>query len=625
MSILSSRLPHGAVSVCLVSATFLAHAQSSPEVVLSPTVVTATRVEQPLGDVLPSLTLITRHDIQRSQARSLADLLAGEAGFEFGRNGGPGTVTSFFLRGANSTNLVVMVDGVRAQVDGWGSLAGVDVPLQSIDRIEILRGNAAALYGEAAIGGVIQIFTRRFGAQPGGYAEVSVGSYHTREASAGYTGRSGRLSYRIDAGTSRSRGFSAMNPLTTNVNPDDDGSTSRQVLGKLEYALGEGRSVGMQWRSEAIDTEYDRSGSRTNTHELRRQLDSLNLYGTARLTPQWTTRLDMHRGRIETRDFRNGLPNLGAFDSSVLAGDSTSLRWFNTWSLGDHVWNFGLDANDEDFSANATSSGYVATRRMTGYFAGWNHTVGDWTFQANLRCDDMRVARRGTGVTGEWSENSWLLGTGYRLTDAWRLTASASTGFRAPSAGELASNANLQPETHRSAEAGISHDSPNGSVRLVAFRTRTTDAIFYPPWPQPPVNIGRVENEGVELSGRYRWGRQSLRASLVSQDPWNVSDNSRLARRARLYGSLEVARTLHEGAEAGIRWQASGDRLDSTFTGAVLPGYSVVSLFASYRMTPVWTLRLKMDNVFDREYELVRGYQTAGRSVFATLTYQPRP
>jgi vitamin B12 transporter len=153
----------------------------------NPVVISATRVEQPLSEVLSSVSVISRQEIARSQASSLADLLQGEAGFEFGRTGGPGATTSFFLRGQSSTNLVILVDGVRSQVDAYGNLQLTDIPLQQIEKVEIMRGNASALYGDAAIGGVINIFTRK-SQTPGAYGQVSVGSNKTTQVHAGYSG-----------------------------------------------------------------------------------------------------------------------------------------------------------------------------------------------------------------------------------------------------------------------------------------------------------------------------------------------------------------------------------------------------------------------------------------------------
>jgi len=150
---------------------------------VNPVVVSASRIEQPLSQVLSSVSVITRADIDKSQAATLADLLQGEAGFEFGRNGGPGTTTSFFLRGQDSINTVVLIDGVRAQVDQIGAIQMTDFPLHQIERVEILKGNVSALYGNGAIGGVINVITRENKGSPKAYGSASLGSYSTQKLS----------------------------------------------------------------------------------------------------------------------------------------------------------------------------------------------------------------------------------------------------------------------------------------------------------------------------------------------------------------------------------------------------------------------------------------------------------
>ena len=212
-----------ALACSFVFTTEFAHADAGA-LALPQVMVTATRVEQPLADVLSSVSVITRADIERSQAQSLADLLQGEAGFEFARNGGPGAVTSFFLRGQNSINSVIVVDGVRSSVDQIGSLLVIDIPLQQIERIEILRGNASALYGDAAVGGVISITTLTGKGKAQAYGSVGLGTSNTRQLQAGYAGVFEGVRLNLNLGQSASDGFSAIDSgKKVNANPDKDG------------------------------------------------------------------------------------------------------------------------------------------------------------------------------------------------------------------------------------------------------------------------------------------------------------------------------------------------------------------------------------------------------------------
>jgi vitamin B12 transporter len=205
---------------------------------VNPVVVSATRMEQPLSEVLSSVSVITRQDIEKSQAPTLVDLLQGESGVEYGRNGGPGSQTSIFLRGQESKSLVVLVDGVRTQTDGGGFLTVTDMPLSQIERIEILRGNAGALYGDAAIGGVINIYTRQGKGSPKAYGSIGYGSKNTSDLNVGFGGSNVGYNFDMNAGVKSSKGFTAMDPALSNrVNADRDGYSSQYFGAKLSKKL----------------------------------------------------------------------------------------------------------------------------------------------------------------------------------------------------------------------------------------------------------------------------------------------------------------------------------------------------------------------------------------------------
>lgn len=622
MTVCTARLRTCGALTVLASAALAAHANGVVVASLAPTVVTATRVEQPLADVLPSVTVLTRDDIERSQAATLADLLQGEAGFEFSRNGGAGTVTSFFLRGAASTNLIILIDGVRAPVDGYGNLPAIDLPLDVVERIELLRGNAGALYGEAAVGGVLQIFTRAPG-RDATSAKVTAGSRGTMAAHAGLSRQAGDWSFRLDAGATTTNGFSALNPVQeTAANPDRDGMRNRYVAARAEYALASGWQAGLQLRAQDVSVDFDDPyGVPSDRNVYERTSSTVAAYLKGRPAQPWTTRVDVAHYRLIARDLLNGRPNRGDYSSGRMAGDGDSLRWFNTWQWSEQVGlTFGADLAQEAYSADALWSGYDARRQLRGVFVGGSYQQGPWGLQANLRRDTVDVEDRGaSGAEGRWSETTWLLGAGYRLTPAWRLTATLATGFRAPTVGELSYNGSLEPETYRSAEAGLSYEAGPVRGRAVLFSTRSRNTVDWSVW--PPANLGQIRNRGLELSADVRWGTDRWRGSLVRQNPVDAASGAVLARRAKVYGALEWLHPVGS-AELGVQLRASGKRRD---VGTDLPGYATVGLSYARPLSSDWTLRIRLDNVFDRGYQLAYGYNTPGRSVLATLTYAPKP
>jgi len=593
---------------------------------LNPVVVSATRIEQPLSEVLSSVSVITRQDIEKSQAPSLADLLQGEAGFEFGRNGGPGSTTSFFLRGQNSINVVLLIDGVRSQVDGIGALQVTDMPLAQIERIEILRGNASALYGDAAVGGVISVWTRQGKGEPAAYGSVTLGSRNTYGIHAGMGGTVNDLSFNVQGGRSGSDGFSAMNPLmNARVNPDNDGYSKEYVSAKLDKKVNADFNMGLRLQSTRAKADFD-SGSSfsgdkpSDINVLKSHNDQAAFYARKAITDHWVSALDFAHSSLGYENTKNGI----LLNDGTLKGTQDALRWFNTvQARTQSSFIFGIDKSIDHYSASG-SYGYGMRREGMGYFAGLTEKMDRWTFQANARRDQIQLSRTDDyGTVGSVQNiNSGLLGLGYALTPSWRLTATVSTGFRAPTAYEVSTNTQVKSENYASKEVGVSYVAGDALARLVYFQTDTRDAIDYDK-NYRAVNIGQTDNKGLEASLRSQWMGNNIKVSMVNQDPRNVTLGMPQARRAKTYGSFDISRPL-AGYDIGAKLYASGERKDSPYSSTLLGGYAVWSFYASRKIDERWTARLRLENAFDKSYQLASGYNTPGRGLFATLQYSPR-
>ncbi len=589
---------------------------------INPVVVSATRMEQPLSEVLSSVSVITRQDIDKSQAVTLADLLQGEAGFEFGRNGGPGTVTSFFLRGQESKNVVVLIDGVRSQADGNGSLTLTDVPLSQIERVEVLRGNAGALYGEAAIGGVINVITRAGKGTPKAYGAATLGSRKTTDLNAGYGGRVEDTSFDFNAGTSGTAGFSAMSSdKNASVNPDRDAYRNQYVAGKIDQKIDATSRAGVRASTKNSVVDYDNGyGTKTETNQFQIKTDSVGAYVNKRLTDNWMTNFDVSSSNFSYDDLKNGLEAA----SGYYTGHQDVFRWSNIYALNSSTnLSFGLDQSNEKYQQRST---YDAKRDTAGYFVGLTSKLDRWNFQANARRDTLTVdnTKSSGAVKKDFSDNTHLLGLGYQLTPEWRLTSTASTGFRAPAANDLIGtygNPNLLPETHRSQEVGGVYNIEKTLFRAVYFQTQTQDTIAYDSSYRPQ-NTGETRNKGYEFTARADLFGSSVKGALIFQDPWNVTTNSLPGRRAKQYGSFDISRLI-SGYEVGAKFVGSSDR--SNFGGqADLAGYTTWAFYASRKIDTDWTGRVKLENAFNRNYELAGGYNTPSRGIYATLQYQPK-
>jgi vitamin B12 transporter len=591
---------------------------------INPVVVSATRMEQPLSQVLSSVSVITRQDIEKAQVATLADLLQGEAGFEFGRNGGPGTVTSFFLRGQNSANVALMIDGVRVQPDSIGSLTQTDLPLSQIERIEVLRGGAGALYGDAAIGGVINVYTRKGKGKMTPYGSVSYGTYNTRDMSVGYGGELDGKSLDLNAGATKSDGFSSMNKLqNVNTDPADNGYSKSNASLRFENQLSQKLRLGVRVSTATSTTSYDKND--VNAYSLKTTNETHSIYARMQVNEAWFSTLDLAQADLKYEDLKNGNPySANSFTSSYLNGKQNAIRWGNIYEFSKaHKASFGIDVLKDDYDTSG-NHGYIINRNTKGYFGGLTSVFDDLTLQANVRRDqiDIDYTAYGSLSNAAIGATSTLLGAGFQLNSAWKLTGTTSTGFRAPTAYDISTNALVKQEEFKSEEAGVVYSDLDTYARLVYFKTTTQSAIGYDT-NYAAVNIGETRVDGVEANVRTNWRGHHIKLSLVKQDPWSVTDHESLGRRARHFGSADISRPWM-GYEVGARLYAAGERKDSHYNTHMLAGYATWAFYASRKIDNAWSARVKLENAFDRQYQLAYGYNTPGRGIYASLQYQPK-
>ena len=596
---------------------------------LQAVVVSAMRVEEPLADVLSSLTVITRIEIERSQAQTLADLLQGEAGFEFGRNGGPGAVTSVFMRGQDSINTAIFVDGIRAPVDQIGSLLVIDIPIQQIERIEILRGNASALYGDAAVGGVISITTRTGDGAARAYGSISLGSRNTREMLAGYAGESDGYKLNFNVGSAASDSFSAINILQKPLaNPDSDGYKNDFASFRLDKRIDTNLLLGLRIKASVASSDYDESsGLASDRHELKKETGNFGAYVRRTISTDWVSTLDVSVSHLRYEDSKNGVlyaAGDSSYKNGIAIGNQRELRWSNNYQLAANTLvNFGIDSSLATYNGKGDNA-YAMRKTGLGYYAGLTQSLGKLTVQGNVRNDKLVTKNTASGVTGrsDQSATSALLGLGYRLDEQLKLTGSLSTGFRAPTAYEVAATPSVKPEFHHSKEIGLVYVRGVSYARAVYFETRTDDAITSND-DGTYSNVGRTENKGMEAVLQTQLQGNRMRLSLVSQDPKNLTTGLALARRARNYGTVDVSRLVGD-FELGTKIYGAGQRKNSQYDSVMLGGYSVWSFYASKSIDKEWMVRARVENAFDRKYQLAHSYNTPGVGAFVTLQYQPK-
>lgn len=608
-------------ALALATAWSTASAQACVEPVHASILVTATRSPQAASEVLSDHLIISADDIARSGAGSVVDLLQQQRAIEVARNGGPGTASSVFIRGADSKQNVVLVDGVRIGSSTTGAANWSALPLANIDRIEVVYGPLATTYGADAIGGVVQLFTKRGTGAPRVSAAAGAGSNAARRAELGVAGASGgphSVSYALFGARERERGFSATKPGNFSYNPDNDGYNRDSTSGQLVFAPAQGHELGLLFLHSRLDAQYDAGASLYDARTLQ-DVGTTALFSAHRISAAWRMRLQAAQADDKS-----------ATDSSAsVSGKSRiqtrqrSFSWQNDIAVGRDLLQVVFERRDEDVVSSSTPA-LTTGRNTDSLAASYSLRRGSHIAAASARNDDS--SQYGSTATG-------ALAYGYRIAPALRIDASAGTSFRAPTFNELyfpgygvASN---KPEHGRNVEAGLHFDDGKMKASAIFFRNRITDLLVTST--RCPVeldthssgcayNVNRATILGLSLAASARWGDLTLRSSLDVQDPRDDTSGKALARRARRHASFAVDYSF--GAlDTGAALQLSGKRYDDAANRNALGGYGLLTLSGSYRFAPDWSVFLNWNNATDKQYELARNYATAGSQVFAGLRY----
>jgi len=604
------------ITAALVAAAAPFALAQSPE---DAVVVTATRLPQARSQTLQSVKIITAEDIAQSGQQTVVEVLQSFGGVEIASTGGFGQQSSVFMRGANSGHTLVLVDGMRIGSVTLGTTAFENIPLNQIERIEVVPGQLSGLYGSDAIGGVIQIFTKSGKYAPATSVTAGVGTYGTGSVSGGVNRTVGNTDFSLNLGYLESKGFGATKPTAPfgQHNPDRDGYQNANVSGKIAHRLDARNELGLTVFQSDGRTHFD---SGPTTDDLNHQtLSAFSLYSSNQITDSW-------QSLVRAGESRDKSTTTGAFPS-FFGTRQPQFTWQNNIKLGPGTAIAGV----EYLAQHVTSDSAFAQNHRTikSAFTGYAGTYEKHDWQANIRRDGN--SQFGNHTTG-------LLGYAYRLTSELRLRVGAGSAFKAPTFNDLYAidptfffipNPDLRPERSRSKEAGLNYQAGTSRFSAAYFENRISDLVVLVTDPvtfvSTPQNLNRARIKGMELGYQSFFGGLQANAQLTLQDPVDEETGKLLPRRAREYGSVAV------GNIAG-RWRfgtevtASGARFDSADEdpSKKMHGYALVNLTASYTLSQEWFLRARWNNVFNREYELAQNFNTPGSNVFVALQYQPR-
>lgn len=617
-SLLAARRPLLALSALALAAS--AHAQNKLDTVVT----TATRSPQRLSEVLADLTVITRADIERQAAASVADLLRNNGCGEMVRNGSAASTTSIFLRGADSRHTLVLVDGVRMDSQSTGGASWQGLPLSQIERIEVLKGPASAIYGSDAVGGVVQIFTRKGGAKTSVDLGIALGNLGTRKIDGGLFGSAGVFDYALTLAGERSDGFNATvdYPGSFSYIPDRDGWRKHNASARVGAQLTEGQRVDGVVIKSHTNGQYDASKSKPLVDDHTKQdTDAARLSWTAQWAPALQTQLSYGESRDRYETDPSPYLTITHVKNLALTGSYKIAK-------GQQVNFQGERIQDELENSGLVTAG-VGKRHRNAAGLGYLFSAGAFSLQAHARHDrDSQFGKVNTGT----------LLAGYEVAPGLRLVGSIGNAFRAPTLyqqgtvyGPDLSKPGVKPldaEHGHNIEFGLKYGVGDTEVSATAYRNRVSNLIVFGAAGTCQSQFGCYQNvamarlQGLSLAGNTRLANVNLRATLDLQAPKDTSTGLLLARRAKHLGTLNADTELGDWL-LGAGVQASGKRFDNATNTRKLGAYSLFNFNAQYKINRELKLQLNLDNAFDREYSTAYGFASTPRTVLVSLRWSP--
>lgn len=570
-------------------------------------VVTASRLPEARADALAAVEVIERDEIEASGSQDVLTLLRRQPGIDVARGGGIGQQAALFIRGTNSNHALVLVDGIRVSALGTGAYAWEHLPIAQVERIEIVRGPRASVWGADALGGVIQIFTRR---EDRPWASLQLGNHDTHGVDAGIARRGQRGGFGVSVGWLETGGQNATRPGNFSFDPDRDGALLRNIAARAELELGS-QQLGLRVLHTDDEIDFDQGESRT-----RQDVQALSLGGALGANWRHELTLGANRDRLETPAF------FSAYRSRRQQAD-----WVNTLSPSarDQL-TLGLSWLDERGSQIETFGNtvdYRGSRHNRSAFAGWQHRQGGQALELSGRYDDNSAYGSRSSLAAAW---------GVDLGSATRLSLNWGQGFRAPTMNELyspgfggwyAGNPALGPERAHNAELGLrlAPDRAN-EFELRAFRNDVDGLIDFSGPQAAAINVARARIDGAELSWRWQHEDWRLESSFTWQDARDrISDEALLRRAPRKFGSL-LERSFDSGLRLGLEALVASSRPD--FGGVRLGGYGVLAARARLPLGADWSLDARVENLLNRDYTLIDGYNTPGTTALLSLRWRAR-
>ena len=598
----------------LVLAADAATGISDPETTLDTVVVTADRKARSIDATLAPVTVITRNDIEKYQAQSLPEVLQHVPGVSLTNDGGMGKNTSVSLRGTNANHVLVLVDGVKIGSATLGSVAWADLPLDNVERIEVVRGSRSSLYGSEAIGGVVQIFTRKGGKGFQPQVMIGAGSHDTEKLNVNLAGGNAQTWYNLNAGKDKSNGIDAK---IGGSEPDKDGYDRDSVAlhaGHRFNAKTQGEVSALQAKGT---NDFDGDIYSGNSTKFVQQVLSGKVQH--QVNEKVLVSAQVGQSRDNTDNYYNGQPLDYARSYNTRRNNATAQA---DVAVGAGSASVGVDQQNDHIDSDSVYD--KTSRDNTGVFANYQTKLGQNSLDVSARHDDnQQFGKHNTGA----------IALGRDIGNGLNVKASYGTAFKAPTFNDLyypySGNPKLTPEKSRNLEVGISGKLPQGQWQANAFQNTVDDLIA---WTEDasgnwtPTNVNKARIQGVELSAGTQVAGFDVNANATLQKPENRSGTNTgktVIYRPKQIASVDVDRRFGK-VRVGATVRGESKRYTNATNTDALAGYGTLDLRSDYQLGKDWTMGAKIGNVLDKQYETNKGYNQDGLNALVTLKYAPK-
>ncbi len=591
--------------------------QAQETIVDETMVVTANRFKQIDGAVLAQTVTVTKEDIERLQANSLFDVFRTLPGIEVSQYGGRGQTASIFVRGGSSSQVLVLIDGVRVPSASMGGADFSQFPTNSIERIDYIRGARASIYGSEAISGVINIITRANMNSDASKVSAGYGSDHHMKGTLVVSEPVGEDKHIKGVfGYEKTDGYN-VKPQPGLNDGDEHGFESYNLKLGYQQMFSDNITAYVGLAAYNNEFDYDRSGAKTTGEVEYRGADISLEYSKNGYASEW----QVTYGQQDNYDHNAEL--------SKSTGDHLTIEQFNAIWLNSYRVNDALSLGGGlDYRTEKLVKGYLASsawaqeqnynpqenpRTNIGLSAIAQYVFDVWTLEASVRNDENNQFG---------SNTTWQTAAGWQVYDGYELTLSHGTAFRAPSFVDLYypgyEMPNLNPEESENTEVSLSGALPMLDWTLTGYYNQIENMLIWDGMGMQ--NVGAAEIKGIELEVRLDTDIVSHEFYLDYKDPVDKSDatDTQLSYRSKRSAKWNAS-AMFDQWTLGSQYLYQGERFDGNIR---LPGYSLWNFTVSYAVNQSWDINAKLSNAFDKDYEMYTGYATAGRQYFVSADYR---